>query len=353
MMAEPKPKRRHHVNPRFYLRAFQIEGEEGYIWRYDSASGDILKLSIDNAAVQRDYYSHVNPDGLRDTEFVENFIAKIEGIVAPVLQKTLAGEKLTDEERMSFAFFVALSWVRAPAARRQFAELIAASVKTIGVANAVDPQQFLASYRRMEEHKKTQEIDRLSDEAIEEARAFMLGDEYRLDVAEQMTLLPMTHLQEIAETILQMTWTLFGAPERFDFITCDSPVVRDVHPKYRHPMMGPGLRNKFVVVSLPLSPKLYWFGTWDEGMPGAAVAQKSQAKSFNRLCAIHAEQYLYAPTRQHGYSKLAVTYHGPGAQLPPSGFGFKGEPMEVGQFKLKSKGIAVPQAAQKERKPQQ
>lgn len=350
-MAVTKPKRRHHVNPRFYLRAFQIEDEEGYIWRYDSTSGEVLKLSIGNAAVQRDYYSHVNPDGLRDTEFVENFISDVEGVVAPVFQKALAGKELSKQERMTFAFFVALSWLRAPATRRQIAELLGAMVKMITFANAIDPEQFQTSYRQMEEHEKTEEKDRLSDDEIEELRVFMLGDGYQLNVAEQMTLLPLAHLQEVAETIYRMKWTWAKEPEGFDFITGDSPVVREVDPEFQHPMEGPGFKNRFVVVSLPISPRLCWIGTWNGAMPGTVVVTKNQVKSLNRSCAIHAERYLYASTRQRGFSKLAVKYHGPGAQFAPSGFGFKGEPMDVGQFKSESKGIAAPQAARKKPRP--
>ena len=351
-MSVTKPKRRHHVNPRFYLRAFQIEDEEGYIWRYDSTSGEVLKLSIGNAAVQRDYYSHVNPEGLRDTEFVENLISNVEGVVAPVFRKVLAGKKLSKQERMTFAFFVALSWLRAPATRRQTAELIGAMVKMIAFANAADPKQFQASYRQMEEHEKTEAKDRLSDDKIEELRVFMLGDGYQLNVAEQMTLLPLAHLQEVAEPIYQMKWTWAEAPAGIDFVTGDSPVVRDIHPKYQHPMEGPGFRNRFVIVSLSLSPRLCWIGTWNEAMPEVLAVSKTQVKMLNRLRAIHAEQYLYASTRQRGFSKLAVKYHGPGAQLAPSGFGFKGEPIDVRQFKSESKGIAAPQAARKNQAPQ-
>lgn len=119
-------KRQHHVNPKFYLRAFEVEGKEGYVWRYDSVSGEAIMLSTCKAARQRDYNSHVNADGLLDTEFVENFIGDVEGIVAPVLKKSLAGDELNDEERTTFAYFVALSWLRAPAARRQAAEMIGA-----------------------------------------------------------------------------------------------------------------------------------------------------------------------------------------------------------------------------------
>ncbi len=350
-MAKSRPKRRHHVNPAFYLRAFQIEDEEEFIWRYDSTSGEALKLHINDAAVRRDYYSHVNPDGLRDTEFVENFLADIEGHTAPVFKKILAGEELSNEEWMTFAYFVALSWLRSPAVRRQTAELLGGMIKTMAVANAADPEHFRSSCRQMEKDKRTKEQDRMSDEEIERARVFILGNEYQISIAEQMTLLPLMHMTDLAETICQMKWTFAEASKETDFITSDSPVVREIPPKYRHPMMGSGFRNKFVEISLPLSPTLCWIGTWNEDMSDVIVASKNQVKSLNRLRAIHAERYLYASTYQEGLSKLAVAHHGPGAQFVMTGFGFKGEPMSVKQFKSKSRGIAPPQAARKKPSP--
>ena len=156
-MTQQKPKRRHHINPRFYLRAFQAPDAEGYIWRYDTESGEILKLSIDSASVKRDYYSHVNEDGLRDTEFIENFISNIESEVAPVFKKIIAAsdltDNLTDEERLNFSYFVSLSWLRSPANRRQTAEFLGALVKSTSYAVGSDPKRYLQSYRRMEAEK--------------------------------------------------------------------------------------------------------------------------------------------------------------------------------------------------------
>lgn len=349
-MADTKPKRRHHINPRFYLRAFHVEGEEGNIWRYDSTAGNALKLSINDAAVERDYYSHVNPEGLRDTEFVENFISDVEGIVAPVFQKVLAREKLSHQERMTFAFFVALSWLRAPATRRQTAEMLGVVIKAIGDVGAATPERFLASYRQMEDYQRTPEKERLSDKEIEETRLFMLGDRYELSIADQMTLLPLVNLQKVAETIFQMKWTIVDAQDDLYFITGDSPVVRDVDPRYRQPMMGPGFRNRFVVVSLPLSPKLCWIASWVKTMPDVLVAPKQMVKLINRSCAIHAEKYLYASTYQDGLLKLAMKYNGPGLQFTASGFEVEGRSIKVGQFKPDSKGIVPRPTARKRNK---
>lgn len=342
MATPPRPKRRHHVNPRFYLRAFQVQGEDGFIWRYDSASGEPLKLSIENTAVQTDYYSHINEEGLRDTEFVENFIADIEGYAAPVFMKAISNEELDDDERVIFAYFVALSWARAPATRRQTAELLAMMVESTGHAIAMDAQYFRASVRAMEDDKGTAEEDRIPDAEIERMREFIQGHEYRVDIAQEATLLSMDKLQGVAALIHEMTWTWMTAPERFEFITSDSPVARDLPSGYRNPWMGPGFLNPEIQVSLPLSPRLCWLGTWKEEMAGSIVLPKEFAKALNRLRAIHAEQYLYASSYDSGLSKLAKKYHGYGWKLTASGGGFGGKLIKTKQFKMQSKGIAQP-----------
>lgn len=348
-MPPQKPKRRHHINPRFYLRAFQAPDAEGYIWRYDTGSGEILKLSIDDASVRRDYYSHVNEDGLRDTEFIENFISDIESEVAPVFEKIITSsdptDNLTDQERLNFSYFVSLSWLRSPANRRQTAEFLGALIKSTSYAVGSDAKSYLQSYRRMEADKDTKEEEQLSDEEIEETRVFMLSDEYDVNISEQVTLLPLVHLQEVAETIVRMNWTWLASPDGIDFITSDSPVIRSIPPVPHHPMMGLGLRNKFIEVSLPVSPKLCWLGTWIKSAPEIGVAEKQHVKSLNRLRAIDAENYLYASTFQTALGKLGKKYRRAGTKLAPSGLGFTGDPIDIGQYKDQSLGVLPPQSA--------
>ena len=341
-VAQPKAKRQHHVNPQFYLRKFQCEEGEDLIWVYDSESGDAKKVPIKVAAVQKDYYSFVNPDGLRDTECVENFIANIEGHAATVFRKFSTGSELSDDDRRTFALSVSLFIARAPATRRQTAELLAMTARTIGRASAMDSAHFRESFRQMEDHKGVPEEDRVSDEELEETRIFVLGDGYTLEVAQEVTLLPLAHLLDVAEIIRGMRWARIHAPEGSEFITSDSPVVREIPPQRHHPLMGPGLMNPFIQVSLPLSPNLTWLGTWDEDLPESAVARKEFVKLLNKLRAVHAERFLYSRTYRSGVAKLGAKFFDSGWKLAVSGFGFKGEPIETQTFKSKSKGIAPP-----------
>ena len=341
-MGAVKPKRRHHVNAQFYLREFQCSEDEDCVWVYDKDSGgEAKKVPIIEAAVQKDYYSFVNSDGLPDTELIENFLADVEGHAATVFRKYVETTKLSDEERMNFAISVALFFARSPAARRQIAEVIAMRSKMISHISSTDPERFRKSYRQMEGHNSVPEEDRLSDEEIEKVRQFMLGGEYEFAVADHMTLLPLARLTEIGGAIFHMTWTRVCAPKGEEFITSDSPVVRDVSRKNRDPLTGPGFANPDIQVSLPLSPRIAWFASWNEDMPEELQITREHVKAFNLLRAFHSERHLYSSTYRPDVSKLAARCQGSGYKLAASGFGFKGrETIEAKQFKVKSAGIA-------------
>jgi hypothetical protein len=106
--------------------------------------------------------------------------------------------------------------------------------------------------------------------------------------------------------------------------------------------MGPGFLNPEIQLSLPLSPRLCWLGTWNKEMAGSVMFPKEYAKALNRLRAIHAEQYLYASTHDLGLSKLAEKYREYGWKLAASGGGFGGKLIKTKQFKMQTKGIVHP-----------
>ena len=118
-----------------------------------------------------------------------------------------------------------------------------------------------------------------------------------------------------------MKWTWAESPKEIDFITSDSPTVQDLEAKFENPMIGPGLRNKHIIVSLPLSPKLCWIGTCNKDMPNHLTIPKLYVKTLNRFRAFYSEQYLYASNYQSALSRLAKKYHGAGLKLSMSGSG--------------------------------
>ncbi len=66
---------------------------------------------------------------------------------------------------------------------------------------------------------------------------------------------------------------------------------------------------------------------------------RANAKEMNRLRAFYAERFLYFKERDGGTLKLATKYAGAGPHLAPSGPGFDGKPMDVGQFNIETTGI--------------
>ncbi len=197
----------------------------------------------------------------------------------------------------------------------------------------------------MEKEQGVEDDRVLSDEEIKETRVFMLGEGYKINIADQTTLLSLLHLKVYSDTVFQMKWTWAESLKEIDFITSDSPTVQDLEPKFENPMIGPGPRNKHIIVSLPLSPNLCWIGTWNKDMPNHLTIPKLYVKTLNRFRAFYSEQYLYASNYQSALSRLAKKYHGAGLKLSMSGSGSESGSVDIGQFKSKSAGFVPPKSA--------
>src|SRR5262249_3695969 len=111
-----RPSRRHHYIPQWHLKYFSPDGR--LIWRYSKSADTYQLIPIQDAAVQRDYYSIPTPDGGPADHSAEPMIAEaFDGPAALVATKLLRREKLTDEDRMQFAADLAFLSGRVPAYR--------------------------------------------------------------------------------------------------------------------------------------------------------------------------------------------------------------------------------------------
>ena len=121
MTDNSQTKKRHHQIPECYLKRF-ADPVNAQIWNYDKQKGETWPASIDSTAVEKHLYSVTGEDGQHHTD-IEDAISQIEGIGAPLLTRSIAGEALLGQERYNFASFVAIMFVRTNAFRRLYAEL--------------------------------------------------------------------------------------------------------------------------------------------------------------------------------------------------------------------------------------
>jgi len=311
-------KKRHHHIPRFYLQRFASLRDRDEISTYDQQSGEAWSSTVENTAVEKHLYSVRMPDGKRNTE-LEDLLAKIEGVAAPLLDKLLRDYQLDGEDRARFASFVAMMYVRTNAYRRGFAELQGQGLQSIMYANAAHERAFHSSVKRYEKDVRLlteEEKCQLRDDMLDPSR-------FILSIPREATLLALGTHDQLVPVIHEMTWTLLDCPKNRSLITSDNPVVMWLPPQHHDPGRGAGFLHPKIEVTIPLSPNVCWFGHWRKPARNALQVSTEQTKELNRLRAIFAERYLYGSRFDEGIRRLAVKYRGMRQRVQVSGFGPK------------------------------
>ena len=102
------PKRQHTI-PIVHLKHFVSADPKGQVWTIEKDTGEARSATPENTSVVSHFYSVQKDDGSFDTT-LEEALAEIEGAAAPVYDKLLSGQMLSDEEREAFAAFLAMMY---------------------------------------------------------------------------------------------------------------------------------------------------------------------------------------------------------------------------------------------------
>lgn len=121
-------RQRHHVVPRLHLRGF-ADGN-GRITQLDLDTGHRREVSVTDAAVIKNFYTVVLPDGTV-TDAWERWLSEVENEIAPALRRVIDMPTfhVEDEDRERLARWVALQYLRGPDNRRQMTEIAALTLK--------------------------------------------------------------------------------------------------------------------------------------------------------------------------------------------------------------------------------
>ena len=143
-------KHRHHIVPRFYLAGFTDESA-GRLSVYSKPDARGLRTTPTNAAVRIDYCAAELTTGERNSDLIEDALAKVEEQAAPALRKLLRQEPLTELERDRFSYFLGIAMVRGPDFREQiqaYEEGWTKSHTSLLASNPVALENSLKKYER-------------------------------------------------------------------------------------------------------------------------------------------------------------------------------------------------------------
>ncbi len=283
-------KRRHHYLPQFYLRNFVGQQPEGKLWVYTKAAESFRAASPRDLAVEKDYHTVVRRDGVVDRNTMEDTVASLENIAAPVIRKILQGAAISFDDYQIFALFISQLFLRVPARRDVVAGMMNEMLKKMSKQFAKNKEAYHADYLHFQK-----ETGDKSDVDPEEVRQFILGNDYDITVNSSAALgASLGAIGTVVNCLVKMNWVFVRASGRFRFLTCDNPVF------YCDPTLPPkswrgvGLANPGVEVSCPLSPNVLAFACYRAVSRRYATATPEMVRRFNQQTIDSAYRYIFA-----------------------------------------------------------
>lgn len=81
-------KKKHHYLPKHYLKGFAEAPIFDKIWVYEKGKQKTFCTNLLNAGMENHYYTDITPEGVKDTNTCENWLAEeIESPAVPVIDK--------------------------------------------------------------------------------------------------------------------------------------------------------------------------------------------------------------------------------------------------------------------------
>ncbi len=284
-MAKPK---QHHFVPRSYLERFRDVSfaDRPVIWMADLDELQIRRTQPSSVAKRGHYYTVVDKEGKRSTEIEETF-AKIEGEAAPVLEKLSGWEfELDHKERTDLFVFMSIQFLRVPA-RRNLWEGFRRRTMEVAASQIMSRPGIL-------ENAAKERGENVEDTDFDEIRRYWREnrDDFEIKVNPQVSLQLLGGTELIARLYGDMAMCVVWTMDRA-FITSDNPVIWHNPMLPRNPMYGPGLGQKDIQVTMPISPSHTVLLRHDP-MPADIQADAKMVFDLNSRIQSHTNRFTFS-----------------------------------------------------------
>jgi len=244
-----RPNKQQHKIPECYLKAFT--DESGVLWVADERYN--LRASVPgNVLTEKDYYTVRFPDGKGGTLFIEKeVLASIEAEYARIYKDTIKPRKtLPLEDRAIMSVFIASMMERAPAKREVWKDFFDRLKKFEDFAKDVTPEQAQNFSIPLPKDSSSMPL----------SEALKAGE----DVGSlHSSLIPDT-VVKTAPIIFGMKWSFMVSDNAAaPFITSDCPCVLRNPDLPEKSICQPGLLQKKVELTIPLSPQIALIAGWE------------------------------------------------------------------------------------------
>lgn len=310
-MANPRPKRHHFLPKDCYFNAFKAEEslvDNPFIWVHEAGKEPQLR-SINNTAVEKDFYTFYDGNGNPNTE-LEQQLAATEARLSITIKKLIENRGdygFSPEERNDIAEFIGMMIMRSPRYKqqsriwiREFKKaceaVLAGKIPTIleSVTTAGDQivfRNWLLSFTN-------KEIEEYLDRMPSEETVF--------------TELLWKDCHKNARIIYEEMHWMFLIPlnKGTEFATSDAPVNRhEPHKGY----LGAGLAQPDVILYFPISPDLCFYALKNFDVPVRRDASSQfqfssslEVEMVNYYLVMSTNRYLYSRSRNINVEKFLL-----------------------------------------------
>jgi len=271
------PSTSHHYLPQVYLRRFCPRDNRKLLWEYDKTTGTATESTPKKCGCEDHFHAFKKQDGSLDTDSIEQDLGRIESRADLFYEAIRMGRPLTPEEWAAFFTFAGSMSVRVPA--------------FINNLHNFTSELYSFMFEIMKTNPKLRE---------EWARkGIPPGSLDKVTVAadrDQPLLLSLQSMGTPIQLFSRMNWQFLTATAPDYFITGDVPVFHCA-PGRGKAIFPPGLADRDIEITFPLSRTTCAFGTWRPVKALYRLADGPTAELVNARTAAAARRYLFGPQK--------------------------------------------------------
>jgi hypothetical protein len=262
-MAKDKPTKQHYV-PQCYLREFADSttpaGKEPFVWIFDKHGKNKRRDKVKNVLASNDLYT-IKVQGKKNYA-IEQTLGDLEGKYAEVFRTTIKDKQpLSEEQHVILCAFISAMLQRTLRHKdnlERFYDELIFTAEAFEIAHHLPPERS----QELKAHKQ---------------------DAHKLGVFQ--------FLPNITDLLFQMNLAFLCAEKGTRFITSDDPCNLFNPDLQWQKFYGPGLGQRNIEVTLPLSPEIMLCMSWGN-LRGYIKWERRRVDETNRLIVGHCYKYF-------------------------------------------------------------
>ena len=287
-----KQPRHHHYLSQCYLKGFTNDGTaEGQLFVIKVEDGGTFRTTPRNVAGIRDF----NAVEGQPTGQLENELSKLEGMVAPALDRIIHAQSIADAgDWVAFLNLVALFAVHNPRDRNTAGEYVSELLDMVLQVALASPERWATQIKNMRESGAIE--DDFEFPSYNEMKTARKNNEVKLKLTRGFhNWLELGSHKKVLDTMHLRKWSLFITKENTGtFITVDHPVClvnSDLSPPTVMLPVGHGVDGTCLII--PISKYLLAIGVFN-GNSKIVHARKVLVGRLNSVVASFAQNQVYA-----------------------------------------------------------